>query len=207
MAFNGIHGILHRLCGGCSNDDLDTYPAKLWYVPSKKNGGSADVQPSIRITGPTQEDCRTGGFVAGKWSVIPQWPLSRLIRQDNSDPQYRSFRSNLSALIILATTYLGCSAVYAKLVNYSVYPRTIFIAAFSIIMLIILHGSSTIKILLILGLNYKLAKMEKKKTGLLGRYWPGIVIFGNMLVLFLNERNDGYRFSHLHGAFEVVVSL
>jgi hypothetical protein len=28
-----------------------------------------------------------------------------------------------------------------------------------------------------------------------------------MLVLFLNERNDGYRFAHLHGAFEVVVSL
>lgn len=38
------------------------------------------------------------------------------------------------------------------------------------------------------------------------RFWPGMVIVGNMLILFLNERNDGYRFAHLHGAFEVVVS-
>jgi len=71
-------------------------------------------------------------------------------------------------------------------------------------MLVILHGTSTIKILLILGINYKLVKTSKSK--LVERYWPGMVIVGNMLVLFLNERNDGYRFAHLHGAFEVVVS-
>ena len=71
-------------------------------------------------------------------------------------------------------------------------------------MLLILHGSSTIKVLVILALNYKLAKMEK--SGVIERFWPGMVIVGNMLILFLNERNDGYRFAHLHGAFEVVVS-
>jgi len=71
-------------------------------------------------------------------------------------------------------------------------------------MLLILHGSSTIKVLAILALNYKLAKMEK--LGVIDRFWPGMVIVGNMLILFLNERNDGYRFAHLHGAFEVVVS-
>jgi hypothetical protein len=71
-------------------------------------------------------------------------------------------------------------------------------------MLLILHGSSTIKVLAILALNYKVAKM--KKSGVVERSWPGIVIVGNMLILFLNERNDGYRFAHLHAAFEVVVS-
>jgi len=71
-------------------------------------------------------------------------------------------------------------------------------------MLLILHGSSTIKVLTILALNYKLARMEK--SGAIERFWPGMVIVGNMLILFLNERNDGYRFAHLHGAFEVVVS-
>ena len=71
-------------------------------------------------------------------------------------------------------------------------------------MLLILHGASTIKVLAILALNYKLAKL--KKSGLIERFWPGMVIVGNMLVLFMNERNDGYRFAHLHGAFEVVVS-
>lgn len=71
-------------------------------------------------------------------------------------------------------------------------------------MLVILHGTSTIKILVILGINYKLVRMNK--SGMVERYWPGLVIVGNMLVLFLNERNDGYRFAHLHGAFEVVVS-
>jgi len=71
-------------------------------------------------------------------------------------------------------------------------------------MLLILHGSSTLKVLAILGLNYRIAKMPK--SGLVERYWPGIVIVGNMLILFMNERNDGYRFAHLHGAFEVVVS-
>lgn len=71
-------------------------------------------------------------------------------------------------------------------------------------MLLILHGSSTIKVLAILALNYKLTKMNK--SGVIERFWPGMVIVGNMLILFLNERNDGYRFAHLHGAFEVVVS-
>jgi hypothetical protein len=72
-------------------------------------------------------------------------------------------------------------------------------------MLLILHGSSTIKVLTILGLNYKLAKIPK--SGPVERFWPGVVVVGNMLVLFLNERNDGYRFAHLHGAFEVVVRI
>jgi hypothetical protein len=71
-------------------------------------------------------------------------------------------------------------------------------------MLLVLHGSSTIKVLAILALNYKLA--ISPKSGFLHKFWPGLVIVGNMLILFLNERNDGYRFAHLHGAFEVVVS-
>jgi hypothetical protein len=71
-------------------------------------------------------------------------------------------------------------------------------------MLIILHGASTIKVLAILGLNY--AASKSSKSGHVQRYWPGIVIIANMLVLFLNERNNGYRFGHLHEPFEVLVS-
>lgn len=73
------------------------------------------------------------------------------------------------------------------------------------LMLGILHGTSLLKVLVILGGNYWAA--TRRKTGLVERYWPGLVIVGNMLVLFLNERNDGYRFGHLHGAFELLVCL
>lgn len=71
-------------------------------------------------------------------------------------------------------------------------------------MLGILHGTSIFKVLAILGGNYWAA--TRRKGGLMERFWPGLVIVGNMLILFLNERNDGYRFGHLHGAFEVLVS-
>lgn len=128
--------------------------------------------------------------------------------QDNSDPQYRSFRSNLPALLALASSYLVCSTIWSRLApassSSSSRGRSGFIAAFALIMLAILHGTSMFKVLAILGGNYYLAK--RRKTGLVERYWPALVIAGNMLVLFLNERNDGYRFAHLHGAFEVLVS-
>lgn len=72
-------------------------------------------------------------------------------------------------------------------------------------MLGVLHGTSIAKVLIILGANYWVAKAPKSEW--VERFWPGLVIGGNMMVLFLNERNDGYRFAHLHGAFEVLVSL
>jgi hypothetical protein len=105
--------------------------------------------------------------------------------------------------MLLASSYLGCSALYSKFIK-PLTSLTVFIATFSIVMLMILHGSSTIKILIILGINYKLAKINK--SGFLERYWPGMVIVGNMLVLFVNEGNDGYRFAQLHRALDLLVS-
>ena len=124
--------------------------------------------------------------------------------KDMSDPQYRSFRNNLVPLLELSSAYLVCSHLYSYLVP-SMTPRAraTFIAGFAITMLIILHGASAIKIIGILGLNYFAAKSPK--STLVGKCWPTALMVGNMAILFLNERYDGYKLGELHAALGALV--
>lgn len=82
--------------------------------------------------------------------------------------------------------------------------RSTFIAGISTLLIFVLHGTSAIKVLVILAANYYLSKLPK--SGSVARVWPALLIAGNMLVLFFNERNDGYRYAHLYGALESLVS-
>jgi hypothetical protein len=70
-------------------------------------------------------------------------------------------------------------------------------------MLLILHGISSLKILFILCLNFLLS--TSPKPGVLARMWPALLIVGNMVLLFLNERNDGYKLGQLHANFDPLV--
>ncbi|GFZ47191.1 Glycerol uptake protein 1 [Saitozyma sp. JCM 24511] len=125
------------------------------------------------------------------------WLFGRKV--DNSDAQYRSFRSNLLALLALASTYLLTSAVQSR-ASPSPHHRAIFITIFAALMLIILHGISALKIFAILYGNFVLARWPKPPA--VAKVWPALVIGGNMILLFLNERYDGYKLGQLHAIFD-----
>lgn len=69
-------------------------------------------------------------------------------------------------------------------------------------MLTILHGASVLKVLIILSVNYLLAKA----TGGTRLAVPITWIF-NGCVLLANEWYEGYAFGNLHSGFAFLVSL
>jgi hypothetical protein len=74
-------------------------------------------------------------------------------------------------------------------------------ATFAVILTVVLHGMSSLKVFLILAANYLLAKRVGGT-----RFGPVIVWTTNLVVLFANELNDGYRYSSLHPALGYLVS-
>ncbi|KAF9071627.1 MBOAT, membrane-bound O-acyltransferase family-domain-containing protein [Rhodocollybia butyracea] len=126
------------------------------------------------------------------------WLFGR--RVDNSDIQYRSFRNNIPLLTAVAIVSLLLKHAWVKLrrsisqsqSNIHLIP---FNVAFSLVLLLGLHGSSTLKILAILTVNYLLVKISKRsKTS------PMIIWIFNIGILFLNDRYHGYRFGEMHPA-------
>ncbi|EPQ53946.1 MBOAT-domain-containing protein [Gloeophyllum trabeum ATCC 11539] len=124
---------------------------------------------------------------------------------DNSDAQYRSFRNNIPSLGLLIAAFFGFKAVYVFFANYSsllngwqVHARRIFfLSTFSVLMLMGLHGSSAIKVLLIITLNYWIAKSFRGS-----KLTPLLTWVFNTIILFANERNEGYKFAVLHPSLE-----
>jgi hypothetical protein len=124
--------------------------------------------------------------------------------QDNSDAQYRSFRNGLPGLLALASVYLLASAVHSR-ASPSVKSRSDFLLISSILTLIALHGISAWKVIAIIYLNYQIVKSGLPSMA--GRYWPGISIVGNMVILLLNETYNGYDFALLYPYLATPVSL
>ena len=67
-----------------------------------------------------------------------------------------------------------------------------FYPLFSVVMIVILHGSSAIKVLIILALNYVIARVGKGANWVVAATW-----MFNGAVLFANERYSGYRFADM----------
>lgn len=134
---------------------------------------------------------------------------TNLAFQDNSDAQYRSFRNNIPALAALSLAFLVLKFVYTRAVSRSLSSATSnnlhhipFLVYFSVIMLIGLHGTSIIKIFVILGINYAIAKDGRE------RKWTPLVTWAfNGAVLFMNEWNSGYRFASIHPSFGTLVCV
>ncbi|KAF9231522.1 MBOAT, membrane-bound O-acyltransferase family-domain-containing protein [Melanogaster broomeanus] len=130
--------------------------------------------------------------------LSPGWLFGRKV--DNSDAQYRAFRNNIPALAILAILYVALKSLYTRFAirSKTVIPtdKTYLIpvtVCFAVLYLIGLHGTSTLKIFVILTTNYFIGK------GFGGsRIGPLVTWTFNFFVLFANERNEGYRFSDLH---------
>lgn len=116
---------------------------------------------------------------------------------DITDPQYRTFRSNLP--------YMGLLLILHPLLRKAwdaVFPiqkrskdgparleqRASFDSVFALVYLVALHGFSSLKVLLILRLNYMIA------TRLPRNYVPAATWAFNIPVLFANELCQGYRY-------------
>ena len=126
--------------------------------------------------------------------------------QDNSDVQYRSFRSNIPALLAFAAAFFGLKQLYLR------FSRSIphngnshllpFYLSFSLVMLVALHGTSALKVLLILSGNFAIARLGK------GAKWTPLATWVyNMAVLFANERFEGYHYAALHQELGFLVCL
>lgn len=128
--------------------------------------------------------------------------------QDNSDAQYRAFRSNVPALSVLVLVYVVLKSIYTRFATHSMSGRPTdnsfivpFIILFAVLYLIGLHGTSTLKIFIILTANYFIGKSFGRS-----RAGPIITWIANSLILFANERNEGYLFASLHPDLAPLVS-
>ncbi|KWU45124.1 MBOAT-domain-containing protein [Rhodotorula sp. JG-1b] len=127
------------------------------------------------------------------------------LKVDVSDHQYYLFRSKLPLLVALMLVHVALSRTY-RFLSRRLYPslnplnprvyspsnardsRARFSAAFSLILLAALHGTSLPKILVILYLNYRIARLE----------WTPFAIWGfNIAVLFANSLAEGYYYSSI----------
>lgn len=116
---------------------------------------------------------------------------------DITDAQYYTFRSKLpymgSLLIFHPLLRKAWDAVFpiqkrSKEGNARLNQRASFDFVFAIVFLIVLHGFSALKVLLILRLNYMIA------TKLPRNYVPSATWAFNILVLFANELCHGYHY-------------
>ncbi|KAM4067246.1 MBOAT, membrane-bound o-acyltransferase family protein [Hirsutella rhossiliensis] len=125
---------------------------------------------------------------------------------DVSDPQYHTFRENLP--------YMGALLVLHPLLRRAwnaIYPssgrrasssgqgrleqRASFDYAFALFFLVALHGVSAFKVLLILHVNFQIAKKLPR------RYIPAATWAFNISTLFANELCEGYRLQPLATRF------
>lgn len=137
--------------------------------------------------------------------------------QDNTDPQFRTFRNGLPSLLALATAYLTSSYAYSyylcrKKRNTPVppstphpsapYQRIPFLVISSLVILFTLHGISAFKILLLLYLNYKLHSWTGNS-----KITPYAIWAFNIAMLFSNEIFRGYQLGDISPELAFLVSL
>lgn len=111
-------------------------------------------------------------------------------------------------LAFLVLVYVALKSIYTRFTTRSTSGTSTdktflipFTNLFAILYLIGLHGTSTLKIFIILTANYYIGKSFSRS-----RIGPIITWIFNFLVLFANERNEGYLFSSLHPDLAPLVS-
>jgi len=141
--------------------------------------------------------------------------------QDVSDNQWNTFRSNIPILFFLTLLWLATSFLYRRLFAPSPFAsastspslsppprtaaRTTFILAFAFPLLLILHGSSLPKMLVILVANFQVSRM----AGWGGRWTKAVPAVGwafNLGILFANEIYRGYSWGSLAQGLAWLVS-
>lgn len=138
---------------------------------------------------------RLDGPVRGVSARVSRPPL---IGQDNSDPQYSYFRGGVGMLAVVGALFiLGSRAVggrpgEARRFGYLLVTAALYQLA--------LHGTSVLKILVILALNYSAAKATAGT-----RLAQPVIWSLNLGILFLNEIYDGYQYRSLSPALAFLV--
>ncbi|KAL8681943.1 MAG: hypothetical protein Q9186_001951 [Xanthomendoza sp. 1 TL-2023] len=141
--------------------------------------------------------------------LSPGWILGRKV--DNSDQQYSGFRDNIPYMFLLLVFHPVLRRLYESLRPLGQKPasppqkassgsqdsfadarlsrRVYFDVGFACIYLLALHGTSALKILVILYINFTLAKSLPKT------YLPLATWFFNVGILFANELCRGYPYA------------
>ncbi|KAJ3996688.1 MBOAT, membrane-bound O-acyltransferase family-domain-containing protein, partial [Lentinula boryana] len=124
---------------------------------------------------------------------------------DNSDSQYRSFRNNIPILTAVAALFLSLKYFWSKLCNVSQVPTDNLHllplnAVLSTLFLLGLHGSSILKLVAVISINYVVAKTCKSS-----RLGPALTWAFNIGILFLNDRYNGYQFGEIFPSLEFLV--
>ncbi|KAI8057108.1 glycerol transporter [Syncephalis plumigaleata] len=131
------------------------------------------------------------------------WLFGRKL--DNTDIQYREFRHHIPLLAVVALIYVTISRLLDVFTSTTrngqllrnVSARRVFYLVSSAVFMVIISGSNLIKILLIISINYAIAKIGK------GTRWnPIITWIFNLTVLLFNDQFEGYRYGGISSAFE-----
>lgn len=124
--------------------------------------------------------------------------------QDNTDAQYRQFRAGAIPLLGLALLYLAAARWHALYYAHRprIQARLHFLVPVSLVLNVLLHGTSSLKIFAILALNYALAR---SLAGM--RPYVLLVWAVNVGLLFLNELNNGYKYASLYEGLTWLVRI
>lgn len=141
--------------------------------------------------------------------VVPLIPHNP---QDISDPQYRTFRRNIPALIGLSTAYLVASRLFSTFQSrlFTRSTKTHFLVVFEVGMLLVLHGIGAFKIGLIVFLNWALTtwSVRKVRSGRAPTWLsPAIVWSFNGAMLFANDYYEGYSLKAIHPSLAFLVRI
>ena len=121
-----------------------------------------------------------------------------LIDQDNSDPQYSYFRGGVGMLAVVGALFILVSRAVGGRPGER--GRFGYLLVTAVLYLLVLHGTSVLKILVILALNYSAAKATAGT-----RLAQPVTWSLNVGILFANEIYDGYQYRSLSSALAFLV--
>jgi hypothetical protein len=119
------------------------------------------------------------------------WIMNRKV--DNSDMQYAQFRNHLPTLVLLACGYLIASHIYRRATqHWHPMRQTYFYFVASALVVTALHGTSVIKIFVIVTTSFMIGQLAGSSA------WnPFLTWTFNLGVLFANEYYKGYKFESI----------
>ncbi|KAI8088296.1 MBOAT, membrane-bound O-acyltransferase family-domain-containing protein [Thamnidium elegans] len=118
------------------------------------------------------------------------WIFGRQV--DNSDSQYSQFREHIPKILPLLVIHVLLNAANRRF--HFIQSHIRFSLLTSLMVLVIFHGSSSLKYLAIISISYAIGRRAA------GTKWNPILTWVfNLAILFLNEHYGGYRFANIFG--------
>ena len=172
--------------------------------------GSYEPQ-SVRIAADIQYQASHPNYTKYANLLSPGWIPGRKV--DNSDPQYSGFRDNIPYMLLLLILHPVMRRIFEAMLSSARTPvpllwkgsagvryteadirlerRVRFDTVFACVYLLALYGTSSLKVLVILTMNYGLAKRLPQS------YVPLATWTFNIGILFANEMFKGYPYARI----------